>query len=332
MSRSFALIIILVVGATFLIFFIVKSLLIPQYAEAIPRLIKIGRISTAIRTAKRIILQNPRNAEAHYYLGMAYHREKRDELALAELKTVLNLGIAEKDIPEVEFRELLAQLFAEQHEAEEALKEYLLLIKLNPNHADYYYWAGKLFNQRNKNDKAVDYLRKAAELNPRDGNIHYELGSILYKGKKVREAEAALNVVLKHPIENQERVYYYLGKIRKDAKDYAAAAACFEKAASGAEFKIKALVEKGGCYLAQGAVDKAVADLEQAVQAITDESSMESLFARYSLGICYENKQELGKALAQWDKVYARKKNFKDVGEKLIRYQQYRNADSAPHV
>jgi tetratricopeptide (TPR) repeat protein len=329
MSRALPLIIILAAGAGVLIFFIVKSVLFPQYAEALPKLIKTGRIQAAIRAAKRIIAQNPRNAEAHYYLGLAYHKEKREELALAELKTVLNLGIKERNIPEVEFRELLAGLYAAQNEGEEALKEYLLLIKLIPTHADYYYRAGKLFNERNKTNMAAGYLSKAAELNPRDGNIHCELGIMLYKEKKAQEAKAALNVALKYLSDKQERAHYYLGKIRKDAKEYAAAAESFEKAARSGEFKVRALVEKGGCYLAQGTVDRAIADLEQAVQAITDESSQESLYARYFLGNCYESKKEMDKAIAQWDKVYAKKKNFKDVGEKLVRYQQYRNAPLA---
>ncbi|MDR0584428.1 MAG: tetratricopeptide repeat protein [Treponema sp.] len=329
MFRALPLIIILVVGAFVLIFFIVRSLLFPQHAESLPGLIKTGRTQAAIRAAKRIIAKNPRNAEARYCLGLAYHREKREELALAELKTVLNLGIKEKNIPEVEFRELLAQLYAGQNEGEEALKEYLLLIKLIPTHADYYYQAGKLFNERNKTDMAARCLGKAAELNPRDGNIHCELGIILYKEKKAQEANAALNVALKHLRENQERAHYYLGKIKKDAKDYAAAAESFEKAARSGEFKVRALVEKGGCHLAQGAADRALADLEQAVQAITDESSPESLYARYFLGNCYESVKEMDKAIAQWDKVYAKKKNFRDVGEKLIRYQQYRSAAPA---
>ena len=177
---------------------------------------------------------------------------------------------------------------------------------------------------------AADYLRKAAELNPRDGNIHYELGVMLYKAQKTPEAKAAFGVALKNRCENPGQIHYYLGKIQKDAKDYAAAIASFETAARDNEFRVRALVEKGGCYLAQGAADKAIADLEQAVASVTDESGPEGLYARYYLGNCYESGGEMGKALAQWDKVYERKKSFKDVGEKLVKYQQYRTGEQAP--
>lgn len=326
MSRSFALIVILCFGAVVLAFIIVKSLVLPQHPAALAGLIQRKKFQTAMRAAKRIIAGNPRNAEAHYYLGLACYGEKQDEAALAELKTVLNLGISGRNIPEVPFRELLARLLASQGEGEEALKEYLLLIKLIPTHADYYYQAGKLFNERNRLSLAADYLRKAAELKPRDGNIHAELGLMLYKEKKFQEAKAALSAALKHQCENPGRLHYYLGKIQKEGKDYAAAAASFEKAALSGEFKVRALVEKGGCYLARGDTSRAILDLEQAAAAITDESAPDGLYARYYLGNCYESVNELDKALAQWDQVYARKKNFRDVGEKLIKYQQYRAA------
>jgi tetratricopeptide (TPR) repeat protein len=327
MSRSFALIVILVLGVGVLVYFIVKSLLIPHDSGGMANLLKQGKSRAVIKAAKQLVIKNPRNAEAHYWLGAAYHQEKRDELALAELKTVLNLGVSEKDIPEVEFRELLARLLAEQREEEEALKEYLLLIKLMPENGEYYYRAGKLFNQRNRADMAADYLRKAAGLKPRDGNIHCELGIVLYKGKQSREAKAAFDTALKYRCENPARIHYYLGKIQKDGKEYAAAIASFEKAALDGEYRVRALVEKGGCYLAQGAADQAIMDLEQAVAAVTSESGPDSLYARYYLGNCYESRQEIDKALAQWDKVYEQKKNFKDVGEKLLRYRQYRTGE-----
>jgi tetratricopeptide (TPR) repeat protein len=322
-----ALIIILGVGIGFLIFFVIKSLVAPQRVEALAGLIKKGRIQTAIKAAKRIVTQDPKNAEAHYYLGLGYHTEGRDELALMEFKAVNQLGISDKNIPEIEFRQLLAQLFIRYKQGEEALKEYLLLIKLMPNHSDYYYWAGKLFTERNRTDMAANYLRKAAELNPKDGKILYELGVMLYKDKKAREAKAALEAALKYQSGNAQ-IHFFLGKIAKDAKDYTAAAGAFEKAARDTEFKIRALVERGGCFMALSAPEKAIPDLERAVNAITEEGAQDSLYARYFLGMCYEKIRELDKAIAQWDRIYAVKKNFRDVGEKLAQYQELRSDDN----
>jgi tetratricopeptide (TPR) repeat protein len=327
MTITLALIIILGVGVGFLIFFAIKSLAVPQKTESLAALLKKGKTQTVIKAAKKITTQDPKNAEAHYYLGLAYHTDGRDELSLMEFKAVNQLGLSGKNIPEVEFRQLLAQLFIRYKQGEEALKEYLLLIKLMPNHSEYYYWAGKLFTERNRTDMAANYLRKAAELNPRDGKVLFELGVMLYKDKKAREAKAALESALKHHAENAQ-IYFYLGKIQKDSKDYTAAAGSFEKAARDAEFRIRALVERGGCFMALNAPEKAIPDLERAVSAISDENAQDGLYARYFLGLCYEKIRDLDKAIAQWEKIYARKKNFRDVGEKLAQYQELRSDDN----
>jgi tetratricopeptide (TPR) repeat protein len=196
-----------------------------------------------------------------------------------------------------------------------------------PNRSEYYYWAGKLFTERNRTDMAANYLRKAAELNPRDGKVLYELGVMLYKDNKAREAKAALEAALKYQSENAQ-IHFYLGKILQDAKDYTAAAGSFEKAARDADFRIRALVERGGCYMALNAPEKAIPDLERAANAITDESAQDGLYARYFLGLCYEKIRELDKAISQWEKIYAQKKNFRDVGEKLAQYQELRSDDN----
>jgi tetratricopeptide (TPR) repeat protein len=327
MTIVIAVIIILGVGVGFLAFFLIKSIVAPQKVEALAGLIKKGKSQVVIKAAKNIISRDPKNAEAHYYLGQAYHIEKRDELALMEFKSVNQIGISGKNIPEVEFRQTLAQMFVRHKEGEEALKEYLLLIKINPQKAEYYYWAGKLFFERNRADMAEKYLRKAAELNPRDSKIHFELGAMLYRDKKPKEAKAELEAALKFESGNAQ-AFFFLGKIQKDVKDYVGAIASFEKSARDAEYKIRALVERGGCYMSLNAVDRAIPDLERAVSAISDESANESLYARYFLAMCYEKNRDLDKAIAQWEKIYARKKNFRDVGAKLTEYQELRSDDN----
>lgn len=328
MTIGLALIIVLVVGIGFLSFFIVKSIVLPKRVEALEGLLRKGKTQTVIKAARRIINKDGRNAEAHYYLGMAYLAEKREELAVDVFKTVNQLGISGKKIPEREFRQNLAQLFYRLNQTEEALKEYLLLIKLSPKTGDYYYWAGRLFSERNRSDMAENYLSKAAELSPKDGKIHYELGLMLYRSKKNREARAALEHALKLPNANTAQIAFYLGKIQKELKDWTDAAANFEKAARDATLRVKALVERGGCFMALDAYEKAIPDLERAVKSISDESAQDSLYARYFLGLCYENTRNLDKAITQWDAIYSQKKNFRDVSEKLSKYQNLRSDDT----
>jgi tetratricopeptide (TPR) repeat protein len=119
-----------------------------------------------------------------------------------------------------------------------------------------------------------------------------------------------------------------MGKILKDTKDFSGAVPWLEKAARDQEYKLRALVELGGCYMSLKMTDKAIPELERAVNIIENESEPDSLYARYFLAMCFEKKKEYPLAIAQWDKIYAQKKNFRDVGEKLTHYSEFRQENA----
>ena len=122
--------------------------------------------------------------------------------------------------------------------------------------------------------------------------------------------------------------YYYLGKILKESKDYSGAVNAFEKALRDPEFKQRALIERGGCYLAVNSIDKAINEYDRAIRTSKDESSQETLYARYYLASCYEKSRKIDPAIEQWEKIYAANRSFKDVGAKLAEYKDIQTNDS----
>ena len=319
--------IIVTVGIGFLIAFLVKKVILPQRVAAAANLANKGKILQTIRRAKAAIETDPQNAEAHFLLGKAYLADKREEQAFREYRSVSRLGIEGKNIPETEFRETLAGLYAKFHEEEEALKEYVLLIKLQPENPEYYFQAGKLFSGRGQGELAEQYLRKASSLNPREGRYRLELGMHYYLVKRIKEAGAEFEAALKlNPADGQ--ILLYMGKLHKDAKDYAGAVPYLEKAARDPEHKLRALVELGSCYMSLKMLDKAIPELERAINVIQNEAEPDSLYARYFLAMCFEKTREYAKAVAQWDKIHAHKKNFRDVVEKLNQYSEYRQENT----
>jgi len=327
MDITLLIIIFLALGIGFLIAYILKKIIIPRRAAtAADQLSKSKRLQ-AIKTAKAIIEKDPKNVEAHYLLGKAYLADKREEQAYREFRSVSRLGIAGKNIPEIEFRETIAVLYSKFNEEEEALKEYILLIKLHPENPNYYYQAGKLFSARNRADLAEQYLRKAISLNPKEGSYHYELGMLYYLAKRIKEAGGEFDAALKLD-PSDGKALLYMGKIFKDTKDYAGAVSYLERASRDQEQKLRALVELGSCYISLKMLGKAVAELERAVNFIEKEEEPDSLYARYFLAMCYEKNQEFPKAVAQWDRIYAIKKNFRDVGQKLTQYIEYRQENT----
>ncbi|GAB1432661.1 tetratricopeptide repeat protein [Spirochaetota bacterium] len=326
MSVVVILIIVFALAVTVLGVFLAKMIIMPKKLSAVADLIKQGRTQPASKIVKNILGKEPKNAVAHYYLGKIYQIEGKLELALMEYKTVGELGQFDREIPETEFRKLIADLYERFGQLEEALKEYILLIKSNPSNAEYYYQSARLFDERGKTEVAIKYARKAVELDPRHGKAHYTLGFILYKTKHPLEARVEFEASIKFDPSNYDN-YYYLGKLMKESNDNTGALLAFERAQKSSSLKIKALIERGATYMNQGSYENAAIELERAIKLAKDESSTESLYGRYFLSLCYEKLKKMDKAIEQWEKIYSKKPQFKDVAEKLTHYQEYRTDD-----
>lgn len=313
-------------AVVFLLFFIIKSLIAPKRIEGIQKFIKQGKYSAAIKLAKGMITKNPRDFKAHYYLGKAYLADNKPELALMEYKAVNQNAIFDIDIPEIDFRKAIAQLYYKFGQADEALKEYLLLTKLNPTNADNYYNAGQLFEERSKSEQALVQYQQAIKINPRHAKAHAAIGLLLYKTKQYAEAKKEIDLAILLSPETYSS-YYYLGKILKENKDYPAAINAFEKSFRDPKFKQKALIERGNCFMAVNSVDKAIVEYDRAIKATQDDSNQETLYARYFLACCYEKTRDIDLALQQWEKIYTKNHTFRDVSAKLAEYRDLQSND-----
>ena len=325
MSGQSIFIIFIAIGVAFLIFLVIKNMI--HSRQVTPNYQSRSKILQAVKSAKAAVERDPKSAEAHFLLGKAFLADKRDEQALREYRSVSRLGIIGKNIPETEFRETIAALYTKFHEPEEALREYIMLIKKHPENPEYYFQAGKLFPGRNRRDLAEQYLRKAVALNPAEERYRFELGVQFFLAKKIKDASAEFEATLKlNPSNGQAQ--FYLGKILKGTKDYTGALVYLEKASRDYEHKLGALVEMGSCYMSLRMIDKAIVELERAIHIITKEDEPDSLYARYFLSMCYEKTREFGKAIAQWEIIYSHKKSFRDVGEKLSQYSDYKHENT----
>ncbi len=306
-------------------FFLLRSILVPRRVETLRSLLNQNKTQAVIKAAKQLVAKDARNADAHYLLGLAYDQDTKQELALMELKTVNQIGNFDGLVDEVPFRKKIAELYVKFNQPEEALKEYLLLLKRDPNNPDYYFRVGRIFEERSRSDKAAQYYRKAVDLDPRNAEAHGRLGLLLYRGKRSVEARAELDAAVRIQPENYE-AWYYIGKILKDAKDCIAAMSAFEKASREPSFKVKALIERGGCLISMGSLDRAVSELDRATK-LADDGSTESLYARYFLAHCHEKMRRIELAVEEWEHIYSKKPNFRDVAEKLGKYQELRTDD-----
>jgi tetratricopeptide (TPR) repeat protein len=196
MTVIILLIIILGIAIGIITFFLIKSIIAPKKVSNMATMLKQGKASSVSKIAKQIIAKEPRNVEAHYFLGQAYADQGKPELALMEFKIVNQISNFSPLCPEVEFRRKISELYKRFNQPEEALKEYLLLIKLEPDVADYYFSTGELFEERDKSDKAEMYYRKAIELDPANGHGSLQARSPPRQDEKTRRGKGRTRIDL----------------------------------------------------------------------------------------------------------------------------------------
>jgi tetratricopeptide (TPR) repeat protein len=322
-----AIILILAVSICFLTVFVLKSIFQPKKLDSIAKLIKQQRFVAAERAAKSLIAKNPRDYMAHYYLGKAYLADKKNELALMEFKLVNQNAIFDGHIPEVDFRKQISQLFIKFNQTDDALRECLLLTKLDPMNAENYYTCGKLYEQKGKSEQSIGFYQKAIQRNRKHVKAHAAYALALFRMKNVTEARKEIDLAIALSPETFSS-YYYLGKILKEQKDYSGAVKAFEKALRDPEYKQKSLLERGSCYMMANSMDNAINEFDKAVRASKNDSSQETLYARYFLAACYEKGRNIDKAIEQWQIIYKHNHSFRDVGAKLSEYKDVQTNDS----
>ncbi len=316
------------VGAILLTIIVIKSVKSPKKISTIKNLLLQGKVTQAIKIAKAILAKDPRDIAAHYYLGRAYLADSKEELALMEFKIVNKEAIFDiMNIPEKEFRLSIGKLLSKFNHLDDALNEYILLTKLDPTNADIYFETAQLFEKKKKYEHAVGYYNKTIQLNSRHGRAHAARGMILFRAKQYAEARKAIDLAIQiNP--DVYAYYYYLGKMLKEAKDYPGAVDAFEKATRDSDFRQKALIERGNCYLSANNLEKAKVEFDRAINITKNEEGNETLYARYFLAACFERERNIDKAIAQWSLINKINKNFKDVPAKLAEYKKFNDNDS----
>lgn len=305
---------------------ILKSFVSPKRIEAIPRLIKQGKTQNAIKFAKQILAKDPKNYMAHYYLGKAYIKENKTELAIIEYKNVNDNALFGEGIDELTFRKEYSQLLLKYNQQNEALKNFLLLTKLEPQNADNFFQVGHIYEMQNRYDLALGFMQKCAMIDKKHAKAHAEIGLMFYRTKQFNEAKKEIDLALKLSPETYSS-YYYLGKILKEAKDIQGAIKAFEKAQRDQAVKQKSIIEHGSCYMLANRLDNAIVDFQRAIELDKTNSQPETLYARYFLAACYEKSRKIDKAIEQWEIIYKTNKGFRDVSAKLSEYKDLQAND-----
>lgn len=182
-----------------------------------------------------------------------------------------------------------------------AEKELLSAIKLAPKITDYRKALGIVYEKWNKYDRAVEQYQAALKLKPDDKELNYNLGRVLQYGKNNPEKAKPYYVkYLKLDPKGSfaEEVYFSLGKIYCDEKNYEKASAQYKGAIAlkGANQGM-AHYYLGLCYIKISKPDLAEKEMTEALKSFPSEATIYG-----TLGEIYMKKKDFQKAIDNYKK------------------------------
>ncbi|MBI4978298.1 MAG: tetratricopeptide repeat protein [Spirochaetes bacterium] len=313
-----------------IVYYIFRMIYVPQQVSQIQKMLDSKQFVNVIRIVKQMLSQKGNTSafgQLHHFLGDAYMGTENTAMAVVEYRAALRDGSQESLQFEIRTRKKLAKALLALSKAEDALKEYLLLAKIDPNSYEPYFYIGKIYFESNNFENAAGYLIKAVEINPQFGDAFVYLGLSKFQGGKEGEALEFFIKALKFDPKNPN-VHYHLGKIYRSGKDYMKALEEFELALKDADLKRKASLERGLCYIELGNYLKAIVELERGLASGGAPEDTITIATRYALAKCYEETRDLISAIEQWEKINSVRSGYLDVPDKLNTYANLRHDDS----
>lgn len=287
------------------------------------------------------VRENPRDVEARVDLGKAYLAQGWYDKAIDQFNQALKLDKEHQGA-------LVFKGFTYMKRGNNnlALKQFDEEIKLYKN-AGYalenrwleqaYFNGGVILWKQKKYDKALEYLKKAAEIRKTDADIHLVIGRVYLDRGAYDQAVKEFEEALKFDPQYAD-AYYGVGLAYEKNKEKGKAAAAYKQA-----YKIKpdflkakkdfdrvfkeiqqALKEKPGepsthfelamANLGMGNLDEAIAGLKEAIKRKAD-----FVLAHYNLGLAYEEKNKIEEAKNEYRETLKIDSNFTQAQEALKR-------------
>jgi tetratricopeptide (TPR) repeat protein len=185
----------------------------------------LGDFETAKESFIRLLDRSPKDEDVAYMLGRIYYQEGYIDLAMGQFERILkrnpgsykaldNLGLCheaqgdfegatrhflsaiklvEKDHPEYEWPYTnLADLLVKTGDPRRGFDAASKAVNRNPMSARGFYIGAKALNQLGKTDLALNWLERAANLNPTSSETWYLLGIVYRKLQQNEKAEEAV--------------------------------------------------------------------------------------------------------------------------------------------
>jgi tetratricopeptide (TPR) repeat protein len=276
-----------------------------------------GDYDAALDHYKSAIAKDPKDAAAHFRLGVVLRKIRRFDDAGAELDRV---AAVDKDYPGLALERGL--LFEESGEVEKAIEQFNGALAKAPSDPDLQLRVGSAYVAIGRPDEALPMLHKVLDKRPTSAEAHHYIGRALMLQGPQFQADALR--YLKHAVEldpNRAEFHVYLAWAANDATPAQLELARDEidRALALDNVNPEAYWQRGVLERMEGAVEDAVKDEKHALALRPSRYE-----AHATLAECYEDKNEDSSAMAEWTKAIAGDAEAPDVATVRHPYWRYR--------
>ncbi len=181
----------------------------------------------AVRLVQKAVALEPENDSLYHSLSLAYMAVEKYDLAIENMRTAIKLN----DSKDAYYFELGA-LLERKEKYSDAIDNMQRAIELNPMHSNAHNFIGYMYALEGQYlDKALDHLKKALSIQPRNGYFLDSLGWIYFKKgeaeKALTEIKKAMVYVAPDPV-----LYDHLGDVHFSLKNYEEASGAWKTSLS----------------------------------------------------------------------------------------------------
>jgi len=247
-------------------------------------------LADSIEEKKKASELDPQNVIARYNLGFAYYQNGQADNAIDVLKQTIELNKADK---------------AAHEKVDSAVTQMLGIL---------------YFNEKQNDDEAINWFKKAIELMPGSGDNYYFMGLAMARKQNYDEALAAFDTSLKKGTGNAADANFRIGQIYYKKGGTDKAEVYLKKAIDANPKNQEALELLGIIYHKKGDAEKAKDIFERVVKLnSTDFNSY------YILGLNYYQLKEYDKMIQAYKEAIKINPNFSDAHYNLGMAYFYRN-------
>jgi tetratricopeptide (TPR) repeat protein len=286
-----------------------------------------GHFDGAIAHFRRAIELDQQDLSTRFQLAVTLRRMRRMDESAIEFDKVL---AADKDYPGLALERGL--LYEESGEVEKALEQFKNALAKAPDDPDLMLRVGAAYVAIGRPDDALPILRKVLEKRAQSAEANHYLGRALLAKGGGNMTEAMRN--LKHAVEldpNRAEFHLYVAWAANESNPVQLGLAKeeVEKALALDKLLADAYWQRGVTERKEGAVEDALKDLQHALELKPSRIEAHAVMAE-----CYEDKNDEGSAVAQWQKAIGandRQPYWRYRYGKLLQ-QKHASAEAAKHL